>query len=473
MLFSSPIFLFLFLPITILLFYLSGSKLKNSVLLIASLVFYAWGGVSYSIILILSILINYLFGFLISRKKGAKFYLGLGVGINILILIIFKYADFIVANLNTLFVNLDLDPVKQPNILLPIGISFFTFQAVSYLVDVYRKEVVYQKNLINLALYISLFPQLIAGPIVRYHDIANQLTKRQFSFDKFGDGVQRFIIGLSKKVLLANNFALVADEILDSNFSDLTTPTAWVGIVSYAFQIYFDFSGYSDMAIGLGKMFGFTFLENFNFPYISKSIKEFWRRWHISLSTWFRDYLYIPLGGSRLSNTRTYLNLLIVFTLTGFWHGASWSFLFWGIFHGFFLILERLGLDKLLNRIWSPFQHLYAMMVVLIGWVFFRIESIDEAYIFVKRMFVTGVVTESNWLTFFDIRFTIVVVVGIIGASNFFPWIESIYLKYFYKNQWLDLSVKTIYVMIQIALLIICASFLVSGTYNPFIYFRF
>lgn len=323
MLFSSPIFLFLFLPITILLFYISYGKLKNSVLLLASLVFYAWGGVSYSSILIISILANYLFGLLISTEKHTKLILGLGVGVNLLILMIFKYADFFVMNLNELFTNLHLEPIKQPNILLPIGISFFTFQAISYLVDIYRKEVVYQKNIINLALYISLFPQLIAGPIVRYHDIANQLIKRSFSINKFGEGVERFIIGLSKKGLLANNFAIVADEIMGSDFTDISTPTAWVGIVSYAFQIYFDFSGYSDMAIGLGKMFGFTFLENFNFPYISKSIKEFWRRWHISLSTWFKDYLYIPLGGNRVSNTRVYVNLLIVFTLTGLWHGAS------------------------------------------------------------------------------------------------------------------------------------------------------
>jgi len=473
MLFSSPIFLYLFLPLTLLLFYISNAKLKNGVLFFASLVFYAWGGVAYSSILIISILINYLFGFLISKKRGSRIYLGLGVGLNITILVIFKYADFIVTNLNSLFDNFQIKPIEQPNILLPIGISFFTFQAISYLVDVYRKEVVYQKNLVNLALYISLFPQLIAGPIVRYHDIASQLTRREFSLEKFGDGVQRFIIGLSKKVLLANNFAFVADDIMNSDFVDLTTPTAWIGIVAYAFQIYFDFSGYSDMAIGLGKMFGFTFLENFNFPYISKSIKEFWRRWHISLSTWFRDYLYIPLGGNRISNSRTYLNLLIVFLLTGFWHGASWSFLFWGAFHGFFLVLERLGLDKLLKKVWFPIQHLYAMFVVLIGWVFFRVESIGDAFFYLKRMFVSDASIASNWLSYFDTKFIIVLIIGVISSTNFFPWIGSVYNKYLIQNRAINLTSNIVYFLILNALLILSTFYLVAGSYNPFIYFRF
>ena len=395
------------------------------------------------------------------------------MGINILILVIFKYADFIVENLNSLFENLALEPVKQPHIILPIGISFFTFQAISYLVDIYRKEVVYQKNFVNLALYISLFPQLIAGPIVRYHDIASQLIKRTFSFEKFGEGVERFIIGLSKKVLLANNFAIVADEIMDSNFVDLTTPTAWIGIVSYSFQIYFDFSGYSDMAIGLGKMFGFTFLENFNFPYISKSIKEFWRRWHISLSTWFRDYLYIPLGGNRVSNWRVYFNLLIVFILTGFWHGANWSFLVWGIFHGFFLIIEKLGLDNFLKKLWFPLQHFYALFVVLIGWVFFRIEVIDDAFFFIKRLFVNNHLPESNWATFFDMRFNIVLIVGIISSTSFFPWVKSIYEKQISNYAWLNHISRSFYLLTLNILFIISVSFLVVGTYNPFIYFRF
>ena len=442
-------------------------------MLFASLVFYAWGGVSYSAILVLSILLNYLFGYLISRKKGTKLFLGLGVGINLGVLVVFKYADFLVENLNNLFLNLDIKPIGQPHILLPIGISFFTFQAISYLVDVYRKEVVYQKNLINLALYISLFPQLIAGPIVRYHDIADQLFKRSFSLDKFGDGVQRFIIGLSKKVLLANNFALVADEIMDSTYSDLTTPTAWLGIIAYAFQIYFDFSGYSDMAIGLGKMFGFTFLENFNFPYISRSIKEFWRRWHISLSTWFRDYLYIPLGGSRISNNRTYFNLLIVFILTGFWHGASWSFLVWGIFHGFFLIVEKLGLEKLLGKVWTPIQHLYAMFVVLIGWVFFRVESISDALLFTKRLFVGNPAINSNWMSFFDIQFTLVLVIGIISSTNFFPWTIATYKKHLSNINVVNIFSRAMYILIINLLLVACTFYLVAGTYNPFIYFRF
>jgi len=473
MLFSSPIFIFLFLPLTLLLFYLSSAKLKNGVLLFASLVFYAWGGVSYSIILVVSILINYLFGYLVARKKNYRIYLGLGVGINLAILFYYKYANFIVANLNTLFRNFQIKQIEETNIILPIGISFFTFQAISYLVDVYRKEVDYQKNIVNLAMYISLFPQLIAGPIVRYHDIAGQLTKRKFTLEKFGKGVQRFIIGLSKKVLLANNFAFVADEIFDSDFADLSTPTAWIGIVAYSFQIYFDFSGYSDMAIGLGKMFGFTFLENFNFPYISKSIREFWKRWHISLSTWFRDYLYIPLGGNRGSRSRTYFNLLVVFLLTGFWHGASWSFIFWGAFHGLFLVLERLGLEKILSKLWSPVQNLYAMFVVLIGWVFFRVESIGEAFFYVKRLFVNNALIDSDWTYYFDTKFIIILVIGAVGSANFFPWISSVYSRFFGQIRAVNVITNSLYVILLNVLLALSVLFLVAGSYNPFIYFRF
>ena len=472
MLFSSTIFLFLFLPITLLLFYLAKSSIRNIVLLFASLVFYAWGGVSYTAILIISILLNYLFGYLINKEKNRKLFLTIGVGVNLMILGVFKYADFIVENINELNTVISFERIDQPNIILPIGISFFTFQAISYLVDIYRREVVYQKSLVNLALYISLFPQLIAGPIVRYHDIASQLVKRSFSFEKIGSGVERFIIGLSKKVLLANNFALVADTIFDSNYVDLSTPTAWLGILAYSFQIYFDFSGYSDMAIGLGRMFGFTFLENFNFPYISKTIREFWRRWHISLSSWFRDYLYIPLGGSRVSKRRVYVNLLLVFILTGFWHGASWSFLFWGLFHGFFLILEKIGLDKLLLKIWSPIQHIYTLLIVMIGWVFFRVESISDAFMYVGKMFYSNT-SDNVWQSYFDFEFIIVFVVAILGSSNFFPWIHSKLDKILGKNSFINNIRTSFYVLLLLLLFVVSSVVLLTDSYNPFIYFRF
>jgi alginate O-acetyltransferase complex protein AlgI len=473
MLFSSTLFLYLFLPITLLLFYLAPQRLRNLILLVASLVFYAWGGVSYTIILITSILLNYLFGYLIANANNRKLYLSLGVITNLSLLVVFKYADFIVENINNLFfATSSIEKLEQPNITLPIGISFFTFQAISYLVDIYRNEAKYQKNLINIALYISLFPQLIAGPIVRYHDIAQQLIKRSFSLEKFGEGVERFIIGLSKKVLLANNFALVADKIFATDYHNLSSPTAWLGIISYSFQIYFDFSGYSDMAIGLGKMFGFSFLENFNFPYISKNIKEFWRRWHISLSSWFKDYLYIPLGGSQVAKHRIYINLLIVFTLTGLWHGASWSFLFWGLFHGLFLILERLGLQKILSKLWAPIQHLYTLLVVVIAWVFFRVESIEYAFTYLKQMFYSNV-DNSDWFTYFDSQLSIVFIIGVLGSFGLFPYLGKQLKTVFNSKTRIADLVSFLYSTTLIALLLLSSIFLLAGSYNPFIYFRF
>ena len=346
MVFSSPVFLLVFLPATLFFTLILPRRFQNIMLLIASLFFYAWGGVSFSLIIVSSITINYIVGRQIAKregKKGAKNALILGLVLNLLLLGIFKYANFIIDNLNVVFDWIHLEPVKMNSIYLPIGISFFTFQAISYIVDVYKKKTPAQKNLIDLALYISLFPQLIAGPIVRYHDIAKQLRNRIPGIKKFASGVERFILGLAKKVLIANTFALVADKIFALEIAEMSTSMAWLGAVAYTFQIYFDFSGYSDMAIGLGRMFGFEILENFNFPYISKSIREFWRRWHISLSNWFRDYLYIPLGGNRKTQGRVFLNLLIVFFLTGFWHGAAWNFVIWGLFHGLFLVIERVG----------------------------------------------------------------------------------------------------------------------------------
>lgn len=376
MLFSSMIFLWLFLPLVFCSYYLIDKRFKNILLLISSIIFYAWGGVSYSLIMLSSIIINYIFALLIDKAiedndlKNKKIYLALCIIINLSILGYFKYTNFIISIINSLSQN---KIIELTNIILPIGISFYTFQALSYVIDVYRGHNKAQKNIFNLALYISFFPQLIAGPIVKYHDIENQILNRNESLENIFYGIKRFIYGLSKKVILANMFALSCDEILKQPADELGTALVWCASVLYTLQIYYDFSGYSDMAIGLGKMFGFNFLENFNYPYISKSIKEFWRRWHISLSTWFKEYLYIPLGGNRKRKLFTYINLLIVFFATGLWHGASYNFILWGLFHGFFLVIERIFLGKLLEKNKLKFiNHIYVIFVFVIGWVLFR-----------------------------------------------------------------------------------------------------
>jgi len=347
LLFSSLLFLWLFLPLVLLLSWAAPKNWQNGLLLFASLFFYAWGGVSYTAILAASILLNYFIGIQIEKRRESKWPLILGGFINISLLAVFKYANFAALNLNYLLEQLHIAPINLPTILLPLGISFYTFQAISYLFDVKRAIVPAQRSLTKLGLYIALFPQLIAGPIVRYHDINVQLDHRKRDWTSLTIGLQVFIIGLGKKVLLANNFGALADEIFQHNSTMLTAGDAWLGLMCYSLQIFFDFSGYSEMAIGLGKLFGFDLPVNFNYPYIARSVKEFWRRWHITLSTWFRDYLYIPLGGNKKGNFATYRNLLLVFFTTGLWHGASWNFILWGLWHGFFLILER--------QKWLPF----------------------------------------------------------------------------------------------------------------------
>lgn len=477
MVFSSITFIFIFLPVVLAVFYITPNKYKNFSLLLASLIFYAWGGFSYLSILILSILLNYFIGRGVASRKPklSKAYLTLGIVVNLLLLVVFKYADFLVENLNLLFDSLQFETINQPNILLPIGISFFTFQALSYLIDIYRKEADVQKNFVNLALYISLFPQLIAGPIVRYNSIFKQLVKRNFTIEKFNYGIQRFIIGLSKKVLLANQFALVADSIFSKPTHLISTPTAWIGIVSYSFQIYFDFAGYSDMAIGLGKMFGFDFLENFNFPYIARSVREFWTRWHISLSTWFRDYLYIPLGGNRAGKRRTYINLIIVFLLTGFWHGASWNFIVWGIIHGFFLVIERIGFNKVLNRLWAPIRHVYTLLIVVVAWVFFRSEDIEYAMQYFKVLF-GGEEFDMNkqWVHYIDKMYIIILIIGILGSSQFFTWANDYFKQLNFSRSALGLNIGNLMTVVALLIMFLlsCISIL-SGSYNPFIYFRF
>ena len=485
MVFSSPVFLFGFLPIALLIYYLSSRSIKNITLLMLSLLFYAWGEVFYLAVMIASIISNYVFGRLIygslrednKLKYGSpQLYLTCGIVVNIGLLISFKYTNFIADNINTLFLVLDISTIDIEPVHLPLGISFFTFQAISYIVDVYRKEVEAQKNIYDLALYISLFPQLIAGPIVRYHDVALQIIDRTHSIELFASGVQRFIIGLAKKMLIANSMGEIADNVFLLSGNDLTMPLAWIGILAYTLQIYFDFSGYSDMAIGLGRMFGFRFHENFNYPYIAKSLREFWRRWHISLSTWFRDYLYIPLGGSRVSTIRVYCNLLIVFVLTGVWHGASWNFVVWGLFHGFFLASEHMGFSRILSRIWSPIQHLYLILVIILSWVLFRADNITHAMDYYSAM-----LNMDNWHTsalqyarVSSDESIYVFVIGCVFTMPVYLWLKH-YLSNVSKNSKVKI-VSLVYIpKFTFLLLILLVSILktASSTYNPFIYFRF
>ena len=472
MVFSSTVFLFLFLPAVLLIYFLVNRAMKNIVLLAASLFFYAWGEPRYVIIMLLSIVLNYIFALLVdtnrNKKTKIKWIMGIMVVSNLLILGIFKYTNFIVDNINSLL-NLSID---IPYIPLPIGISFFTFQAMSYVIDVYRKDGEAQKNPLNVALYVSLFPQLVAGPIVRYQTVADQIKQRFESFDKFAEGTKRFIIGLAKKMLLANNCGLVADQIFALHPSEMSTGLAWIGIIAYSLQIYFDFSGYSDMAIGIGKMFGFDFLENFNFPYISKSVAEFWRRWHISLGSWFRDYVYIPLGGNRKGNLMTYRNLLIVWFATGIWHGASWTFIMWGLYYGMFIMLERAFLGKALKKLPIALQHIYAIFVVIIGWVFFRSETFDYAFSYLGTMFgLNGVGLWNNDAQFYMLEYGILLMIAIIACMPIFNLIKNKLSTH--QSKAIVVGKDCLSIAYYFIILFISITYVVSNTFNPFIYFRF
>ena len=391
MLFTEPTFLFLFLPVLLALYFATFRREHGSygnwLLLVASVIFYATGGGAFTWLMLASIAFNYFMAIAVDRHRdrpSARPILAVAVGVDLLVLGVFKYANFFAGNVNTLFLVLGVHPIVVPRILLPIGISFFTFHAISYVVDVYRRDATAQKSPVHAALYLLLFPQLIAGPIIRYRDIADQLARRVVSLDDFAYGVRRFVIGLGKKVLVANIVAVPADKIFAMPFAELSAAHAWLGIVCYTLQIYFDFSGYSDMAIGLGRMFGFRFPENFRWPYVAQTVQDFWRRWHMSLSTWFRDYLYVPLGGSRVSPARMYRNLVTVFFLCGLWHGASWNFVIWGLFHGTFLVVERVGLAAAIMRLPRPVRHVYLTLVVMVGWVFFRADTLPGAIAFLE-----------------------------------------------------------------------------------------
>ncbi|RLD60624.1 MAG: MBOAT family protein [Bacteroidetes bacterium] len=479
MVFSSLVFLYVFLPVVLIGYYVIPYKFKNLFLSVASFIFFAWGGVSYSLILLFSLILNFFIGKGIAFNKNKKTFLIIGVTVNLIIIGIFKYAGLITETINSLLGIMMVSTLKIPKIILPIGISFYTFQAISYLVDIYRGEAEVQKKFTNVVLYISLFPQLIAGPIVRYHDIAIQIKNRVHSFEKFSSGVMRFVLGLGKKVLIANNLAIIADYVFSITPENLTFSPAWIGIIAYTFQIYFDFSGYSDMAIGLGRMFGFNILENFNFPYISKSIREFWRRWHISLSNWFRDYLYISMGGNRINKFRTYFNLFFVFFVTGLWHGASWGFVVWGLIHGALMIFERLGLDKILKKTPSLFQHTYTFLLAVLAWVLFRADDFSHATKFYHALF------NFSDTTLNDVKLIIklnnetflVFAIAVLGSFGVFKYINNLF-KQIIENcnlsvqlvNYIKLTIQFAFVFIVILL---CTTYLVNNSYNPFIYFRF
>ncbi len=460
MLFSSPIFLFIFLPLVLTAYYFANKKYRNYILLVFSLLFYSWGEPVFIFLMIFSIISNFIFSKIIYSEKShvrKKTYLIIGIVVNLSILIIFKYSDFFIGNFNALWGT----NFKLLHLLLPLGISFYTFHSLSYLIDVYRGKVEASDSLCQVALYISFFPQLIAGPIVRYKDIYQQIREREESWIMFGEGIRIFIYGLSMKLLIANFAGQIADTIFNQNVANLSIGTAWLGALAYSLQIFFDFAGYSTMAIGLAKMFGFKFLENFNYPYIATSMKDFWQRWHISLSAWFKDYLYIPLGGNRKGKRRTILNQFVVFGLVGLWHGASWTFIFWGLYHGTLLSLEKINFIK---KIQSKLPFFLAIpitfILILIGWVFFRSTSIGLAFEYIKSMFRLGG-TISYALSRLDYLVIILGIILSIPWHNYLKWKNNAFI-----NNFLPTVTLTVLLIIDIIVMI-------SSTYNPFIYFRF
>lgn len=478
MLFNSLFFLFVFFPLFLLVYFLSGRKIKNLILLLSSLVFYTWGEGIYVLILLGSIVVDY-FAAIIIESGRRKLGLYLSLCFNIGLLFTFKYCDFAFENINALFQFISGDPqysLDYLNLLLPLGISFFTFQTMSYTMDVYFGKLKASRNIIDFACYVSMFPQLIAGPIVRYSEIRDQLENKAISHENFREGIRRFVEGLAKKVILANSFAKIADDVFNSPVAELSSSWCWIGVLAYTFQIYFDFAGYSDMAIGIGRMLGFKFPENFNYPYISRSIREFWRRWHMTLSRWFRDYLYIPLGGNRTSASRVYFNLFIVFVITGIWHGASWNFLVWGLWHGLFIIIERAGFQKMLNKWPGAVSQFYAFGVVVISWVFFRSPDLAYALDFLQRLFdfSTGNVSRNSYLAFFHVSpetlmlFALSILFSIPSVHFIRKKIESIYDSEQYRKLLFVLNE-----LIYFGLFVLCCIYVSTDSYNPFIYFRF
>ena len=463
MIFSSIPFLFFFFPLFILLYFTLPFKYKNHILLLFSLIFYAWGEPIYILLMIFSSIVDFINGKNIEKHKDdnkkKKIYLIISIIINISLLGFFKYADFFIKVINNIL-NLDIPLL---NLGLPIGISFFTFQTMSYSIDVYRGDVKAEKDFLTFMTYVCMFPQLIAGPIVRYETVSSELHKRDINFKKFADGFTRFLRGLFNKVLIANNIGLLFTLITSSEVNDISIMTGVLAIVSYAFQIYFDFSGYSDMAIGMGNMCGFTFLENFNYPYISKSITEFWRRWHISLSSWFKDYVYIPLGGSRVNILKNIRNILIVWILTGFWHGASWNFIFWGLYYGILLLLEKFVLKKYIDKLPDFVKHIYTIVLVFIGWMIFAFDDSKYLFEFIKAL-TSNKFVDSAFLYYFK-NYFLILVIATLFSLPVYPKVKE------KMNNSIFTSLLSI--SIYVILFIITLSYLVSDTYNPFLYFRF
>lgn len=458
MLFSSITFLYYFLVVLLLIYFLSPKKYRNFILLVFSLLFYFLGEPKYIVILILSGVLNYFFGNMVLLKHK-KFFLAVACIYNIGLLLFFKYTDFFITNINSLLGS----NIPLLYIVMPIGISFFTFQALSYVIDIYNGKSKPANSLIDFMTYLSLFPQLVAGPIVRYDDISKELVSREVNYDNFSYGVSRFIIGLSKKVLLANVLGEFVGNLVDVNFL-----SSWLKPILFTLQIYFDFSGYSDMAIGLGKIFGFSFLENFNYPLISSSITDFWRRWHISLSSWFRDYVYIPLGGNRVSKFKWIRNIMIVWFLTGFWHGASWNFIIWGMYFGFILLIEKLYIGKYLKKT-KVFKYIYSLLIIIIGFLIFNTTNVSDIINSVKNMFLINKIPFYSLETLYYLRSNLVLLIVSILAAT--PLFKNIVLKV--KKTKFKVVVDVLEPIVYIILLTLCTAFLIDASFNPFLYFRF
>lgn len=468
MVFSSLVFIFVFLPITILIYYIAPKALRNLVFLIASLIFYAWGEPIYILIMLFSTVFDYFNGLAIDKYRERK-YLSKAILINSLIINLgilgfFKYSDFIVTNINNFF-NLNMTLRNLP---LPLGISFYTFQTLSYTIDIYLDKVPVQKNIISFGTYVTMFPQLVAGPIVRYSEICKEIDNRYENLNLFGEGAELFIIGLSKKVLLANNIGLLWSIVKNAPIGEISVLSAWLGILAFTFQIYFDFSGYSDMALGLGKMFGFNFMKNFDYPYISESVTEFWRRWHISLGSWFREYVYIPLGGNRKGKLNQYRNLIIVWFLTGLWHGANWNFIFWGLYYGVFLIIEKIFLLKWLENKPKFIKHIYTLLIILVGWVFFEFESISLGMDYIRTMFGFGGRPFIDGTSIYYLYTNALLFIMLIICSTPIP--KKVFIKLKDRmNRGEAIVIPTVYMF----LIFLCTAYLVNESYNPFLYFRF
>ena len=463
MLFTSISFLYYFLPLVLIIYFIVPKRYKNLILFIFSLIFYFYGEPKYIFLMILEILIAYIGAILIDKYKSKKILI-LTLFIHIILLIIFKYTSFLITNINNVF-NTNF---KLLNIALPIGISFYTFQIISYIVDVYKGKVKVQKSFLKLATYISLFPQLIAGPIVRYEVIENELDNRKHSFEDFSIGIRRFTIGLAKKVLIANMLGELCTKF--SLVDERSIILYWIFAISYMLQIYFDFSAYSDMAIGLGRMFGFHFLENFDYPYISKSITEFWRRWHISLGSWFRDYVYIPLGGNRVSKIKHLRNILVVWLLTGIWHGASWNFVIWGLIFGTILIIEKLFLNKYLEKLPSFIRRIYVLFIVMISFIIFNADTMSDAISNIIGLFGFNQKTLINNYTIYYLKsYFIILVIAIIAST---PLIKN-FIKKKKKNKFMNRLINILEPIYIVTLLLVVTAYLIDNSYNPFLYFRF